>query len=161
MNRNTYISLSILILALVLGSGYYLVRHATRDTPTENTTQAPIASPTQAHSQQLSPTAQITTEATPTQVSSNTASLVVTGNNFSFTPSTLTAKKGDTIKLTFKNTAGFHDLVIPELNANTRQIGAGEEQTVTFIASKTGSFEYYCSVSDHRAKGMTGTLIIN
>ena len=32
--------------------------------------------------------------------------------------------------------------------------------SVTFIADQEGSFEYYCSVGNHREEGMVGTLIV-
>ncbi|MEK7140334.1 MAG: hypothetical protein AAB815_00960, partial [Patescibacteria group bacterium] len=36
----------------------------------------------------------------------------ISGKNFSFTPSTITVQKGDRVKITFENTAGFHDFKI-------------------------------------------------
>lgn len=84
----------------------------------------------------------------------------VTGQNYSFAPATLTVKKGDTVKITFKNAEGNHDLRIDEFNVATERIQSGGEQTVTFIADKTGSFQYYCSVGNHRAMGMWGTLTV-
>jgi len=85
---------------------------------------------------------------------------VVDGKNFSFTPSKITVKKGEAVKIIFKNTQGFHDLVIDEYRVATKQIRTGEQETITFLADKTGSFEYYCSVGTHRAMGMTGTLVV-
>jgi plastocyanin len=87
-------------------------------------------------------------------------SFVVTGSNFKFLPATINVNKGDTVKITFKNSDGFHDFKIDELNVATEKIKAGAEQTVTFVADKAGSFEYYCSVGTHRAMGMKGTLIV-
>lgn len=84
----------------------------------------------------------------------------VTGSNYSFTPAYLTVKKGDTVRITFKNSTGFHDLKIDEFSVATKKISAGTEETVEFVASKAGSFEYYCSVGNHRAMGMKGTLTI-
>ena len=101
-----------------------------------------------------------------TNVNTNTSAtvavkkFVVTGQNFSFAPSSMTVKKGDTVSITFKNAQGFHDLRIDELGVATKKIGAAQEETVTFVASKTGSFEYYCSVGEHRALGMKGTLTV-
>jgi plastocyanin len=85
----------------------------------------------------------------------------VTGTNFSFAPSTLTVKKGDTVKITFVNSGGTHDLRIDEFpGAATKKIGSGQSETITFVADKAGSFEYYCSVGTHRAMGMRGTLVV-
>jgi plastocyanin len=87
-------------------------------------------------------------------------SFTVTGQNFSFSPATMTVNKGDKVRITFKNGQGTHNLVIDEYNVNTGVIAGGAEKTVEFTADKTGSFEYYCSVGNHRAMGMKGTLIV-
>jgi plastocyanin len=92
--------------------------------------------------------------------SSSVKEFSITGVPFSFTPSTMTVNKGDTVKITFKNGNGVHDFKLDEFNASTRILNSGEEQTITFVASKTGSFEYYCSVGNHRAMGMVGTLTV-
>lgn len=89
-----------------------------------------------------------------------TVPFTVEGGNFYFKPNTIKVKQGDTVTITFKNSDGFHDLKIDELGVATGQIKSGAETKVTFVASKKGSFEYYCSVGEHRAKGMKGTLIV-
>jgi len=84
----------------------------------------------------------------------------VTGQKFSFNPSSIVVKKGDQVKITFKSLDGLHDFKIDEFGAATKRVNAGEEDTITFTADKTGSFEYYCSVGTHRAMGMHGTLTV-
>ena len=101
--------------------------------------------------------------ATSTETSTPTVNVkefTVDGKNFSFAPSALTVKKGDTVRIVFKNVGGFHDLKIDEFNVATKQIGDGQTDTIEFVADKTGSFEYYCSVGSHRAMGMKGALIV-
>lgn len=85
----------------------------------------------------------------------------VTGGNFKFAPNTISVKKGDKVRIVFKNAEGFHDLKIDEFNVATKQIKGGAEETVEFTADKVGSFEYYCSVGQHRAMGMKGTLTVS
>jgi plastocyanin len=104
---------------------------------------------------------------TPTTESSTTSELVdgvkvftINGSNFKFEPNMISVNKGDKIKIVFKNTGGFHDLVIDELGVKTKQIGANSEDSVEFTADKVGSFEFYCSVGNHRAMGMKGTLVV-
>ena len=82
------------------------------------------------------------------------------GDPFFFSPTIIKVKNGDTVKITFKNNEGFHDLKIDEFNVATQKIKAGDEEMVTFVADKVGSFDYYCSVGDHRAKGMVGTIVV-
>lgn len=82
----------------------------------------------------------------------------IVGKNFSFTPSLITVKKGDKVKITFKNENGFHDFKIDEFGLATKQSTAPNTEVLEFTANKTGSFEYYCSVGSHRSMGMKGTL---
>ena len=89
-----------------------------------------------------------------------TKSFTVTGSNFVFSPKTMTVKKGDTVKITFVNSGGTHDWNLDEFNAHSGIIQGGASKTVTFVADKAGSFEYYCAVGQHRQMGMKGTLTV-
>ena len=82
----------------------------------------------------------------------------VSGQNFSFTPSSIKVQKGDKVKITFNNTSGFHDFKIDEYGMATKQTQSPTTEVLEFTADKVGSFEYYCSVGSHRANGMKGTL---
>lgn len=84
----------------------------------------------------------------------------VTGTNFSFTPSEMKVKKGDVVKIVFKNASGFHDFAIDEYQVRAPRIKGGDSYTFTFKADKAGTFEYYCSVGKHRDMGMKGNLIV-
>lgn len=84
----------------------------------------------------------------------------VTGKNYSFDPSTISVQKGDRIKIIFRSAENFHDFRLDEFGAATKRISAGQEDTAEFTADKAGAFEYYCSVGNHRAMGMKGTLTV-
>ena len=84
----------------------------------------------------------------------------VEGSPFKFVPAQIRVKQGDTVKVTFVNKESFHDFVLDEFDAKTKQLQAGSQETVTFVADKAGTFEYYCSVGNHRAQGMVGKLIV-
>lgn len=84
----------------------------------------------------------------------------VVGSNFKFSVGEIRVKKGDTVKIVFKNEQGHHDWQVDEFNAATKAIEAGEQDTVQFVADKVGQFEYYCSVMQHRKMGMKGTLMV-
>ncbi|MDO8504421.1 MAG: cupredoxin domain-containing protein [Candidatus Liptonbacteria bacterium] len=90
----------------------------------------------------------------------NRKEFTIASQNFSFAPSSLTVKKGDEVTIILKNIGGFHDLKIDEFGVATKKLNGEQEDRVTFIADKAGSFEYYCSVGTHRAMGMIGTLIV-
>lgn len=84
----------------------------------------------------------------------------IDGSNFKFVPNKIEVKKGNTVEIVFKNSQGYHDFVIDEFSVRTTQMQAGNTETITFVADKVGSFEYYCSVGTHRQMGMVGTLIV-
>lgn len=99
-------------------------------------------------------------EETPKNAPTSVKEFTISAAPFSFSPSTMTVNKGDTVKITVKNTKGTHDFKIDEFNASTRLLNTGETQTITFVADKTGTFDYYCSVGSHRAMGMVGKLTV-
>ena len=84
--------------------------------------------------------------------------------NFSFTPKLITAKAGDTLTIKLENSQGMHDFVIDELGVKSRLLKDGEEQLVEIsipVDAKGKSYEFYCSVGNHRQMGMVGTLKVN
>ena len=84
----------------------------------------------------------------------------VSNAGLTFNPKTLAVKKGDRVKITFKNTGGTHDLRVDGYGVGTKVISANQQESFEFTADKAGSFEYFCSVGNHRAMGMKGTLTV-
>jgi len=87
-------------------------------------------------------------------------SFTVIGANFAFDLKEMKVKKGDKVRITFRNAEGFHDWRLDEFGAATAKLQAGGEETVEFTADKAGTFEYYCSIGKHRSMGMKGNLIV-
>ena len=84
----------------------------------------------------------------------------VNGSSFAFDPATITVNKGDTVKITFIDGDGRHDLVVDGYNVSTKTLSEGGSDIIQFVSDKTGSFEYYCSVANHRDLGMKGVLVV-
>jgi nitrite reductase (NO-forming) len=84
----------------------------------------------------------------------------VRGVNYDFDISEIKVKKGETVTINFESTDGFHDIVIDEFSAKTKKVQPGVKTSVTFVADKAGTFEYYCSIGSHRANGMVGKLVV-
>lgn len=89
----------------------------------------------------------------------------LTGENFKFVMDgvdnpDLKVSVGDTVRIEFESIDGFHDWTIEGFNAATSQVQTGSKTSVEFVADKAGTFEYYCSVGQHRANGMKGSLIV-
>ncbi len=146
--QNTLIGIVVVLIAL--GAGYYYFMGGTE----VETMDAEMASEGDAMS------GDAMQGANAGDVDNNVVEFAVSGENFMFAPADLTVKKGQTVKITFTSASGFHDLVIDEFNVRTKQMQDGGVETVEFVADKTGTFEYYCSVGSHRQMGMVGTLTV-
>ena len=105
-----------------------------------------------------SPSPSVSSTATPTMTPAKEFTVLATP--FTFSLSEIKVKKGDRVKITFRNDQGMHDWVVDEFNVRTKQLQAGQSEIIEFVADKTGTFEYYCSVNGHRQMGMKGSLIV-
>lgn len=85
----------------------------------------------------------------------------ITASNFKFEPDSFAVSVGDTVSISFKNTEGFHDFSIDEFKVKSKTIEAGAVEQITFVADKKGTFQFYCSIGQHKAMGMVGTLVVN
>lgn len=169
MNQNILIGIIIVIVIIIGGVALYSGTQSSN--PTENaTTTVDIDNDGAMEGMENPATSSPST--TDVNVSASTSvnvggsstgtvkTITVEGSNFKFMPSEIRVKKGDTVKIVFKNSGGFHDFVIDEFNVRTKQIQGGSQETVQFVATKAGTFEYYCSVGEHRQMGMKGNLIV-
>lgn len=96
---------------------------------------------------------------TPTSAQTNTPSQTaaakneVTISNFSFSPTSLTVKVGDSVTWT-NNDSAPHSATADDGSFDTGTFAQGESKTVTF--SKAGSYTYHCSVHPN----MKATIIV-
>lgn len=100
------------------------------------------------------------TETTSTVNGSQHLVFDVEGKDYEYNLNQIKVKKGDTVTINFKSTQGFHDWVVDELGVATKRVNTGEATSVTFTADTVGTFQYYCSVMNHRQKGMVGYIVI-
>jgi plastocyanin len=79
--------------------------------------------------------------------------------DFTFKPKTLTAKAGNQVSFTFKNSGTVeHNFSVTEANVSA-DAEKGASTTVTFTAPAAGTYEFFCKY--HKAsQGMTGTLTV-
>ncbi|MBI2590402.1 MAG: cupredoxin domain-containing protein [Candidatus Blackburnbacteria bacterium] len=83
----------------------------------------------------------------------------VAAGEYTFSPQTISLKKGVLTEIVLKNTGnGIHNLVIPDLSVETESIGHGEETSVEVTPDKEGEFNFSCSISNHKELGMEGTI---
>lgn len=87
--------------------------------------------------------------------------IVLEASEFKYNLQEINLKRGEKVKLTLKNVGKMpHDFVIDELGVRTKLINGGETDTIEFIPEKTGNFEFYCSVGNHRQLGMMGKVVV-
>jgi nitrosocyanin len=109
----------------------------------------------------IAETADTELENVPSAVSaSKVVTIAVRGGSYYFTPNEIKVKKGDTVKVVFTNDGGMHNFLLDAFNVSMDPIKVGESKTLTFVADKTGSFEYYCGVGKHRQMGQKGILVV-
>jgi plastocyanin len=152
--------------AVILVVGYVLLTGNTEEqpassdvTPTENVDNSPATTETEEISDAGDMEPATDAETAPV---ADATERVFTLDSFSYgySETELRVNQGDTVTINLTNSGGFHDWVVDEFGAATEKISAGDTTSVTFVADQAGTFEYYCSVGNHRAQGMVGTLIV-
>ena len=145
---------------------------ATVPTDTAKTAEVPTITTTTTTATSTGTAADTSTGATTTTSTTiktpGVLEVTVHGANYKFDPVMITAKEGQVVRLTFISDGGLHDFTLDEFaGAKTKQLQGGKGdakiynmQTIEFTATKKGTFTYYCSVGNHRAMGMEGTLVV-
>jgi len=76
---------------------------------------------------------------------------------------TLHATVGETVEITL--TSGDvveHDISFPDFNAlSERVMGQGSTATLIFVADKSGTFIYTCTIPGHADAGLKGTFVVS
>lgn len=140
-SRNLLVGFGILIAVFVVGIGFVYFGSA-----------KPSPSPAPTLVSQPSVTGQPAEQV-------QTREITVSGDEYKFSPKELSFTQGEKVKLTFKNTGKLpHNLTIDELNVATDTIPGGKSTSIEFTVQSSGSFNSYCSVGNHRALGMEGSV---
>jgi heme/copper-type cytochrome/quinol oxidase subunit 2 len=86
--------------------------------------------------------------------------IAVEAGSFYFKPAEIRVKKGEVVTIQLTSKDMMHDFNIDALGVKLPITRSGSTNSVTFTADTAGTFEYYCSVGNHRAQGQVGTLIV-
>ncbi|MEN9406837.1 MAG: hypothetical protein RLZZ455_53 [Candidatus Parcubacteria bacterium] len=159
-NKNMIlIGVFVVIVLGILGAVFFMNQSKTSVPAT--TEETAVVSPTPEGAM-----VEVTEETTPSSgsesaMSATEKSFTIESTSFKFNPTTITVKKGDKVTITLNNKTGMHDWVVDEFEeARTKVLSAGQSDTITFVADKAGTYEFYCSVGNHRQMGMVGKLIV-
>jgi nitrosocyanin len=101
-----------------------------------------------------------TSPAADTQTNNDVKVINVEAGSFYYKPNVISVKKGEKVKIVMTSKDMMHDFNIDELNVKLPITKSGETNSVEFVANKVGTFEYYCSVGQHRAHGQVGKITV-
>ena len=101
----------------------------------------------------------------PAEAGAPDVTIVLDGGNYYFERDgeqnpDIVVQQGDVVRIEFTSVEGYHDWVVDEFDAATDKVQQGGSTSVQFVADQAGTFEYYCSVGQHRQQGMRGNLIV-
>ena len=169
-NNTTMVIGGIVVLVLILILGWWFFNRNTAEVEVEPDLFEDEGTPLTDDENVLVPTATPTTSPltaspspspTGSPVAGQVKSFTVAASNFAFAPKEIRVKAGDRVRITLTNNSTMpHDWRVDAFNAATDVINTGQTDTVEFVASKAGTYEYYCSVATHRQQGMVGSLIV-
>lgn len=87
--------------------------------------------------------------------------ITIAGSEFKYEPAAISAKVGEPVTVVYENVGQYpHNFVVDELGVMSQTIKAGETGTFTFTPSKAGTFAFYCSLPNHRERGMAGVITV-
>jgi plastocyanin len=82
----------------------------------------------------------------------------ITMNEYSFDPSDPTVAAGDTLDVVNDGEIP-HNLTVEDTDLATSDLEGGASEDLT-VDLDPGEYEFICSIADHAAQGMTGTLTV-
>lgn len=155
---NTMVMGTILVLILVLVGGFLLMRSRGSNPPAggENSTEMTQETGTETSTESDTTMEKVADEAADATVQTVT----LEAGSFYYKPNVINAKVGDKIKVVMSSKDMMHDFVIDELDVKLPITKSGETNEVEFTVTKAGTFEFYCSVGQHRKNGQVGTLVV-
>jgi len=88
--------------------------------------------------------------------------ITIEAYSFGFKQTGPQINKGDKVRITFTVTDGKHSFILPAYNIEFTPMGPGQTQSATFIANKSGTFEYHCNNPCGPGHAdMVGNLVVN
>jgi len=84
----------------------------------------------------------------------------VEAGSFYYKPNVMKVKKGETVRIVMNSVSMMHDFNIDELGVKLPIVKDGDSGMIEFVAGEVGTFEYYCSVGQHRANGQVGMISV-
>ncbi len=144
---------------ILVGAAASIVLAACSTTPTPEATTQPETTTEEAMQSPEGSTAPAV-DSTEGTMEGDVRVVDIEGGAFYYKPNEIRVKKGEKVKIVMASKDMMHDFVIDELKVKMPIAKGGETGTVEFTADKAGTYEFYCSVGEHRKNGQVGTLIV-
>ena len=150
----------IIVLVALIGAGVMMANNNSTKTTAAKSEQTMEMSPMPSQTMKATGTMSETTTPATSEAMTDEQTIKMTAGSFYYNPKQITVKKGQKVKIEFSAVDMMHNFNIDELNVHGETTKSGDTTTIEFTADKVGSFEYYCSVANHRKMGQVGTLIV-
>lgn len=85
-------------------------------------------------------------------------------SNYKYSPNLISVNAGDIVTIQLVTNEGMHDFVIDDLKVQSNLLSEGEEQIISIAIPEDASgktFDFYCSIRNHRELGMEGIIQVN
>jgi plastocyanin len=105
----------------------------------------------------------VTTNESSQQTTPGSRLVEITGSNFAYTPSVITATPGEILTIHLTSMGNQHDLAVTIEGKSARVVIAKEGETIEGgwkVPDAPGTYELFCSIIGHKSEGMVGTLVI-
>ena len=91
---------------------------------------------------------------------SQAQAVTVRARDIAFDVTTLNAKAGQPIEVTYVNEGTLEHAFAIEGLVKQQTTKPSQTRTFTFTPTATGAFKYYCAIAGHEPAGMVGTLVV-
>ena len=138
---NPVFIITAVVITLLIGIGVVMIQRGQKNS--DNTIVDQTIQPSPETTGTITPTSETTTEG-------DAKIITIEAGSFYYKPNEIKVKKGDKVKIVMNSVSMMHDFNIDELNIKIPVTQSGKTGTVEFTADKTGAYEFYCSVGNHR-----------
>lgn len=157
VNMNLKVVAVIITLVVLIGGAFYYFKSESNNIDQESNVPEPVVS--QNYNLNVGDV-QLVDGDTPVSNESNIKTFEIEAGSYYFAPNELRVNLGDTVRIVLTSKDMMHNLYIDEFNVKSATVSSGKSTTFEFVADKTGEFEYYCEISNHKSLGQVGRLIV-
>ena len=159
--QNTMMMIVGIVVVIAVIGGYMMMRNGSSE-QAENTENREGTVAEESSEKMEGETESIEAEGTYTGVVDEQGVRVIDieAGSFYYKPNVMKVKKGETVRIVMNSVSMMHDFNIDELGVKLPIVKDGDSDVVEFVAGEVGTFEYYCSVGEHRANGQVGMITV-